>query len=144
MVALVPCGKGVHRDGCYFEAQEEREQIAGRNDGESAEGGECHGADKFCNLVHSGLAVSAVLKVVLRKPDAENGRNHQYFAHQNAEIVDVPVSDEEPAHSARKRNEVQQDEDGDEPDVRNAPGHLGAVGTEKSTSDHDERKKQKQ
>ena len=65
LVALVPCGKRIHRDGRHFEPEEEREQVAGGNDGESTEGRKRDGADEFGNLVHLSF-LAAVLEVVLR------------------------------------------------------------------------------
>ena len=144
LVAFVPGGECVHRDGRNFEPEEEGEHVARRHDGHAAEGGECDGADEFGNLVHLRFSVCAVLEVVLREPYAENRGDDEDFAHEHAEVVDFPVADEEAPFAASQRNEVQQDEDGDEPEVRDAPGQLRAVVAEQSAPDDDEGEQQQE
>ena len=121
LVTLVPCGQGVHRNGCDFETEEEREQVAGADDRESAECCKCNRSDEFCNLVHLRLVVATVFKVILRKPNAKEGADHEHFAHQNAKVVDLPVAYKELSVSACERDKVQQEKDDDKADVRNLP-----------------------
>ena len=93
LVALVPGGECVHRDGRNFEAEEEREQVACAHNCESTERCKCDGADEFGNLVHRRLLVGAVFKVVLGKPHAKQSAHHEHFAHEHAKVVHFPVAD---------------------------------------------------
>ena len=144
LVALVPGGECVHRDGCDFEAEEEREQVASAHDRESTERCKCNGADEFGYLVHGRLLVGAVFKVVLGKPHAKQSAHHEHFAHEHAKVVHFPVADKELAVAACERDEVQQEEDGDKADVCHAPRDLGLCSHEKAYPNHDERENQQQ
>ena len=73
LVALVPSGEGVHRNGRDFQAEEEREQVAGAHDYKSAECCKSDGADEFGNLVHLRFLVGTVFEVVFGKPHAKQG-----------------------------------------------------------------------
>ena len=106
LVAFVPSGKSVHRDGRDFQAEEEREQVAGADDRESAERRERDCSDEFGDLVHLRLAVSAVFEVILRKPHAEQCAHHEHFTHEHAEVIDFPVADEESSDSIVERDQV--------------------------------------
>ena len=142
LVFFVPGRKCIHRDGSDFETQEEREHVACRDDGEPAEGGKGNRSGEFRKLVHLRFSVGTMLKVVLREPHAEHGRQHEYFAHEYAKIVYFPVADEKLADIVCEGNEVQQDKDGDKADVRDAPWYWRPVATEKSAADDDEREQQ--
>ena len=144
LVAFVPSGECVHRDGRNFEPEEEREQVAGTHDCEAAERRERDCSDEFGDLVHLRLAVSAVFKVILRKPHAEQSAHHEHFTHEHAEVIDFPVADEELSDSIVERNQIQEDEDGDKADVRHAPRNLGLRCHEKAYPDYDEREYQQQ
>ncbi len=93
LVALVPGGERVHRDGRNFEAEEEREQVAGTHDRESTERRKCDGADEFGNLVHGRFLVGAVFEVIFGKPHAKQSAHHEHFAHEHAEVIHFPVAD---------------------------------------------------
>ena len=144
LVAFVPGGECVHRDGCDFEAEEEREQVASAHDCEAAERRKCDSADEFGNLVHGWLLVGAVFKVVLGKPHAKQSAHHEHFAHEHAKVVHFPVADKELAVAAGERDDVQQEENGDKADVCHAPRDLGLSSHEKAYPNHDERENQQQ
>ena len=144
LVAFVPSSECVHRDGRNFDAEEEREQVAGTHDCESAERRERDRSDEFGDLVHLRFAVSAVFKVILRKPHAEQSAHHEHFAHEHAEVIDFPVADEELSDSIVEGNQIQEDENGDKADVRHAPRNLGLRCHEKAYPDYDEREYQQQ
>ena len=144
LVAFVPGGECVHRDGRNFKAEEKREQVASAHDREAAERRKSNGADEFGNLVHGRFLVGAVFEVIFGKPHAKQSAHHEHFAHEHAEVVHFPVADKELAVAACERDEVQQEEDGDKADVCHAPRDLGLCSHEKAYPNHDERENQQQ
>ena len=83
-------------------------------------------------------------KVVLGEPHAENGGDHQYFAHEHAEVIYTPVADKETALASSQRDKVQQHEDEQEPDVGDTPGNVGFGIAEKPAPDDNEGEQQQQ
>ena len=89
--------------------------------------------------MHGGFSVTTVFKVILGKPDSENGGHHEDFAHEYAKVIDMPVANEESTRSAGQGNEIQQHKNQNESDVCDAPGHLGTVGAKEPAPDNDKR-----